>query len=211
MSSTSNLYGQRRYLKISESDYVRPEVTYQDTIQNKDDMKKLLVGYIAVKDVNTIPLYSYVRYVTLDKDKKQVFRLGGTVQFIHQEYLKLSNGSLEWTVPRFHYKHNGPDIDHSNEEPIFTTVFWVKQSPYEMYKKNYKLYKSALDDIKVILTKYKKENKLLKEFIKSDPVLMEKLKTYIETYSDSTTDVSTIDNDSFDDDRKYDFDDIEDL
>lgn len=207
----NNTYGQRRFIKISESDYVRPEVTYQDTIQNKEDMKKLLFGYIAVKDVNTIPLYSSVRYVTLDKDKKQVFRIGGIVQFIHQEYLKLSNGTVEWNVPRYHYKQNGPDIDHSNEEPIFTTVFWVKQSAFEMYKKNYKLYKSAFEDIKLQLTKYKKENKLLKEFIKSEPTFIEKLKTYIDTYSDATTDVSTIDNDSINDDRNYEFDDIDEL
>ena len=59
---------------LSYDNYIRPEVTHQDTIQNKDDMLKLLEDYERVEDIEEVPL-KHIRYVTLDKNKKQVFRL----------------------------------------------------------------------------------------------------------------------------------------
>ena len=63
--------------------YVRPEVTFQDTLQNKDEMLKRLENYERVDDIEEVPLGTHIRYVTLDRNKKQVFRLGGILRRIH--------------------------------------------------------------------------------------------------------------------------------
>lgn len=107
--------------RITEDNYQRPTKTYQDTLQNKEDMLKYLENYKRVDDFDEIPLNSHIRYVTLDKNNKQVFRLGGYLKQIYSNYLVLSSGKLNWCVQRYHY------ID-GNPEPIFKTVFWYMVS-----------------------------------------------------------------------------------
>ena len=104
---------------LSYDNYIRPKVTHQDTIQNKDDMLKLLEDYERVEDIEEVPLGTHIRYVTLDKNKKQVFRLGGNLIKIHERYLVLSNKNHKWSVQRYHYSD-----DLSIDDPVFDTVFW---------------------------------------------------------------------------------------
>ena len=82
------------FVPLSKTNYVRPETgTYQDSIQNKKDMLEKLLNYERVDSVEDIPLKTHVRYVTLSKDapRKQVFRLGGTLEAIHPKYIQLAN------------------------------------------------------------------------------------------------------------------------
>ena len=66
-----------------------------------------------LKIINT-----HVRYVTLDKEQKQVFRLGGLLKKIHSKYVQPTNGTYTWSVQRYHYKND------TDEEPVFETVFF---------------------------------------------------------------------------------------
>lgn len=102
---------------LLKSNFNRPEVTYQDTLQNKKSMQEKLKNYERCDDIEDVPLNTHVRYVTIDKQNKQVFRLGGLLNRIHPKYVKLSNGTHQWSVQRYHYENN-------NEEPIFETIFF---------------------------------------------------------------------------------------
>ena len=110
------------YLRnLIDTKFDRPEKTYTDGLQNKKAMKEKLENYERAEDIGDINLDTHVRYITLDKDKKQVFRTGGLLIRKHSKYVKLSNGNLQWSVQRYHY-------DDDNEEPIFETVFFYRIS-----------------------------------------------------------------------------------
>ena len=104
---------------LIKSNFQRPKITYTDTLQNKDAMQEKLKNYERVDDIDDVPLNTHVRYVTLDKEKKQVFRLGGLLKKIHSKYVQLTNGTHIWSVQRYHYSD-----DQSDDEPIFETVFF---------------------------------------------------------------------------------------
>ena len=88
---------------LTKSNFKRPEITYTDTLQNKKSMAEKLKNYERVEDVDDISINTHVRYVTLDKNKKQVFRLGGLLTKIHSKYVQLSNGVHKWSVQKYHY------------------------------------------------------------------------------------------------------------
>ena len=107
--------------RLTKSNFNRPETTYQDTLQNKKSMMEKLKGYQRVDDIEDVSINTHVRYVTLDKEKNQVFRLGGLLTAVHRKYVKLSNGTYEWSVQRYHYD----DAEETqSQDPIFETVFW---------------------------------------------------------------------------------------
>ena len=104
--------------RLVNSNFNRPKTTYTDTLQNKKSMQEKLKNYERVDEIEDVAISTHVRYVTLDKDKKQVFRLGGLLKKIHSKYVSISNGTFTWSVQRYHYENQG------DEEPIFETVFF---------------------------------------------------------------------------------------
>ena len=89
-----------------DNDYLRPKTTYQDTLQTKEAIKKKLTHYVE-SQIETIPIGTHVRYISLDKDKKPAFRLGGFIKIIHPKYVILSNKKFNWSVQRFFFTKNG--------------------------------------------------------------------------------------------------------
>tara|TARA_B110000908_G_C9930118_1_gene303533 strand:+ start:69 stop:584 length:516 start_codon:yes stop_codon:yes gene_type:complete len=137
------------YIKsLSKSNYQRPEKTYTDTLQNKDAMNAKLVNYERVDSIEDVSLSTHVRYVTLDKNKKQVFRTGGLLEKIHNKYVKLNNGATWWSVQRYHYESaNGSD---DGDEPIFETVFFrriTKKEELNLKEAKYKSRETKLMEI----------------------------------------------------------------
>jgi hypothetical protein len=61
-------------------------------------------------------LGTHLRYITLDKNKKNAFRLGGNLIRKEDKYVVLSNGKQCWSVQKVHYFENG-------EEPLETVFF----------------------------------------------------------------------------------------
>ena len=76
--------------RLVNSNFNRPKTTYTDTLQNKKAMQEKLKNYERVDEIEDVSINTHVRYVTLDKDKKQVFRLGGLLKRIHSKYVTLS-------------------------------------------------------------------------------------------------------------------------
>ena len=44
--------------------YIRPNITYTDTIQNIDKIKKLVKDYNRVESIDEVPLGTFVKYLT---------------------------------------------------------------------------------------------------------------------------------------------------
>ena len=95
-----------------------------DVLQNKDRIEKLLENYIRIESVDDIPMYSHIRYITLDPKQRQSFRLGGVFVRNYPDHVRLGNGRYMWNVPKYHYprdKHGNPDY---TKQPLFETVFY---------------------------------------------------------------------------------------
>ena len=112
---------------LIDTDFVRPKKTYTDGLQTKAKMKEKLKNYARVDDIDDIELNTHVRYITLDKQKKQVFRTGGLLIRKARDYVQLSNGNFKWSVQKYHY-------EEGNEEPVFATVFFYRVSKKEEYE-----------------------------------------------------------------------------
>ena len=163
-------------LPLSKTNYTKPaEGTYQDSIQNKKDMLSKLEDYERIEDIEDVPLKKHIRYVTLSKDqpRKQVFRLGGTLELIHPKYIQLSNGTFKWSVQRYHY--NDGDVSETStvsDEPIFETIFWKKLSKEEKLYNETKDLHDAIEqlqeqnrDLQDELEQYKMENLKMQNYI----------------------------------------------
>ena len=132
---------------LTGSNYKRPkEGTITSRLQTKEAMSKKLENYERAESIDDVELERHVRYVTLDKDHKQVFRTGGLLIRKQREYVQLSNGRQKWSVQRYHYD------DDDSEEPIFETVFFYRISQREEFDKKEEKYieviKRQRDEIK---------------------------------------------------------------
>ena len=138
---------------LNSSKYKRPkEGSITSHLQTKEAMTKKLENYERADSVDDIELDRHVRYVTLDKDKKQVFRTGGLLIRKQSEYVQLSNGRQKWSVQRYHYD--------DREEPIFETVFFYRISQKEEFGKKEEKY---VEVIKRQRDEIKKLKKLIKQ------------------------------------------------
>jgi hypothetical protein len=112
----------------------------------KKEMTEMLEDYIRIDDIAEIPLYSHVRYITLDKEGCQAFRSGGYVEQVSKRFVHIKSGNLKWYVPRYHYD---AEKDPGKTTPIFETIFWKKRD--------------QVDDIVDYLETQKTEIEFLKE------------------------------------------------
>lgn len=122
-----------------DSNYKRPNKTFQDNLSS-DDIKKYLKDYAAVKDVYQLPLNTHLRYFTIKNGKKS-FRMGGYLSKIDQikGYVMLTNGKVNWSVQvkdsDFFQKLEIDDIRDEYERKI------------KKYKKRIKKLEATLEEI----------------------------------------------------------------
>lgn len=109
--------------RITNENFVRPAITFQDTIQSNKDMDKYLKNYAKVADIDKVALGTHLRYVTLDKDKNVAFRLGGNLVKKVDKYVVLSNGKQAWSVQKLHYLDDG--------KPPVETAFFKQTDKYD--------------------------------------------------------------------------------
>ena len=149
--------------RLSTTKYDRPEVTFTDTLQTNAAMKEKLENYTRVDDIDDVNLETHVRYVTL-KDGKQRFCLGGILKKIHSKYVILSNGSVTWSVQRYHWEK--PEDEYDDEsDPIFITAFFKILSPEEMRKKDLEEVEDELEKKDEIISKQSEEIRKLRQVI----------------------------------------------
>jgi len=136
---------------LMNSKYERPKKTITDSYQNKESMEEKLKDYERATCVDDIDYKTHVRYVTLDKEGKMVFRLGGLLIKKTPVYVKLSNGKFQWSVQRHHYDADDTD----KKDSIFETVFFYHRS-----KKSTKI---QIQELKLIIDEQDNEIEDLKK------------------------------------------------
>ena len=72
--------------------------TVQESL-SPDEIKKMLIEYILVDDIDKVPLGTHIRYFS-EQNGKKMFRLGGNLTKIDIEYIVLSNGKVTWSVQK---------------------------------------------------------------------------------------------------------------
>ena len=179
---------------LKYSRYKRPHTTYTDTLQNKDAMLKKLKKYKRVENIDDVRFRTHVRYVTLNREKKQRFCVGGLLIKKHEKYVKLSNGKYCWCVQRYHYTddkieeqenkvnelhnegHNEGHLEDEEEteyeEPIFETIFFRRITPDEEEEQIEEEYARRTKKLR------EKINKLL-EIIKLQDIKIKNLETMV--------------------------------
>ena len=101
--------------------------------------------------------------MTLDKEGKVAFRFGGILIKKTPVYVKLSNGTFQWSVQRYHYDED--DVD--KKESIFETVFFYHRS-----KKSTKI---QIQELKLIIDEQDNEIDSLKKKL---ALVIKELKRY---------------------------------
>jgi hypothetical protein len=88
--------------RLTEDDYVRPTLTYQDRL-TRDEIEALLEDYIEIKSLDEfykLPAKTQIRYFT-NQDNKMKFRLGGQLHNLvgMPKYVVLVNNKKQtWCV-----------------------------------------------------------------------------------------------------------------
>ncbi len=129
--------------------YKRPKKTFQDKL-TAEEIKEKLEDYIEISDISKVPNNSHIRYFSIIKNgkrKKKVFRLGGYLKNKNNadKFVMLTNGDITWSVQ------------------TQTSIFFRRMTFDEIKEQ----YEDEIEDLKKKMSRLKKQNKLLKEKIKS--------------------------------------------
>ena len=83
---------------IKNSNYIRPELTYTDLL-TKEQIETLLIDFEEIKDIETIPIGTFIRYFE-QKEGELKFRVGGilSVKKPEEGYIYLKNNQINWPV-----------------------------------------------------------------------------------------------------------------
>ena len=169
--------------------YTRPNITYTDTIQDIDKIKKLVKDYTRVESIDEVPLGTFVKYLTL-KNNKQRFCIGGRLYKKHKDYVILAGvNNSRFSVQRYHWNKNS---DKKKDQPIFITIFWkskfdcntvnvkkLKQTIKELHQSNEQLMEDNEKLKKTIITLSKKRNE--DRNVKKENILLKKQLYQIQT------------------------------
>jgi hypothetical protein len=135
-----------------DSGYQKQKKSYQENL-SPDEIKKKLEEYSQIDYIDDVPLNSHIRYFTVNlKTGKKLFRLGGFLTKIEDDYVILSNGQLSWSVQKkntvFFRKMAFQDL--KNE---------LKNKIKKSYETEIKKLKEEVKKLKETLKKVKKELK----------------------------------------------------
>ena len=145
---------------MSQNNYTRPKITYTDTIQDIEKIRKLVKDYDRVENIDNVPLGTFVKYVTL-KDNKQRFCIGGRLYKKHKDYVILAGvNNSRFSVQRYHWKKNA---DKTKDQPIFITIFW--KSKFDCNNVNVKKLKQVIKELNTTNESLIEDNETLKKNI----------------------------------------------
>lgn len=93
-----------KIIPSNNDNYIKPDKTFQDTLQ-EDDINVLLEDYKIVEydDLVKIPMNTHLRYFIIKQTpngEQKFFRMGGNLvnKDNPQEYLVVSNGKHSWSI-----------------------------------------------------------------------------------------------------------------
>jgi len=79
-------------------DYIRPNITYTDTLTKKEIID-FLQDFEKITDLDYLPLGTYISYIDVN-DKNIQFRIGGSVIMNKPDFMVLSGGKSGFSVQK---------------------------------------------------------------------------------------------------------------
>ena len=138
--------------------YIRPEITYTDTIQSREKMKKLLEDYTKIENIDEIPLGTFIKYITLKNNKPRLC-IGGRLYKKHKDYIMIKGRNhVIFSVQKYHWSTYA---NKEEDDPIFITMFW--KSKLDKNAILIKQLKNTIISLEQENKKVKKENSMLKK------------------------------------------------
>ena len=110
----------------STTKYIKPEKTFQDTLQSKEKILEYLTHYQECS-IDSVPIGSHIRYITLDKSKEPKFRLGGYLKYVHAKYIYLTNNSVSWPVQRYFFTES--------QDVLYKTRFFKRMTKAQILQR----------------------------------------------------------------------------
>ena len=108
-------------MNIPKKKYVRPAITYTDTLQSHDKIKKSLEDYNKIDNIDTIPLGTFIKYVTYTKGKPRLC-IGGRLYKKHNDYVMIKGRNhVIFSVQKYHWEEG---TNKEENDPIFITIFF---------------------------------------------------------------------------------------
>lgn len=103
---------EERVVNIKNTSFKRPsEGTITERLQDPDEYRKKLQGYVEVENIDHVPERTHVRYFVYDTTRhKWLFRTGGVIRLKHQDYVILSNGRVSWSVQKEKHDKDTGDV-----------------------------------------------------------------------------------------------------
>lgn len=150
--------------RLSQSDYIRPEKTITESIQNKKSIEEQLQNYEEITtddDLNFTNIGTHLKYLSYDKkNNREMYRFGGILKKVSKDYIILSGkDALTFSVQRY--------TRNDKNEIIHTTRFFKKINKTELIENKYQTLQEesleALDKQASIISKQKKEIMELKK------------------------------------------------
>jgi hypothetical protein len=144
-------------MNTAKSKYVRPKVTYTDTIQTQEKIKALLENYIKIENIDEIPLGTFVKYITFTNNRPRLC-IGGRLYKKHKDYIMLKGRNhVLFSVQKYHWEKNA---DKEKDNPIFITMFWKNKLDKQLIL--IKQLKNTILSLELENTALKKQNKEIK-------------------------------------------------
>ena len=131
--------------------YIRPKVTYTDTLQTYDKIKLQLKDYDKIDDIDMTPLGTFIKYITYRNNKPRLC-IGGILFKKEKDYVMIQGSNfILFSVQKYHWKKGA---DKEIDDPIFGTMFWASKPD----NKNV-----IINEMKTKLLNVHKENNYLKK------------------------------------------------
>ena len=107
--------------KKSLKKYTRPKITYTDTLQSAEKIKKSLENYDRVNDIDELPLGTFIKYITFTNNKPRLC-IGGILYKKCNDYVMIKGRNhIIFSVQKHHW---GKGADKTHDDPVFITIFW---------------------------------------------------------------------------------------
>ena len=137
--------------------YVRPAITYTDTLQSHAKIKKSLENYTRIDNIDSIPLGTFIKYVTYTKGKPRLC-IGGRLYKKNNDYVMIKGRNhIIFSVQKYHWKE---DANKEEDDPIFITMFFKSKIDKQIILINQ--LNNTILSLKKENEKKTKENQLLK-------------------------------------------------
>ena len=152
-----NQYKKSNRLTFNDPDYIRPEKTITELVQNRKDIEEQLEDFEEIPEeyVSQMNVNTALKYLSYDlKNKKELFRFGGNLVKVEKDYLVLQGiNNKRFCVQRY--------TRDSSNNIVHTTRFFKNKKESSLLEKqfneSYQEAVSIIEQQQKVIKKYEKK------------------------------------------------------